>query len=128
MRPKLTTVRIQRHGAGHAAANILLRLMNAETASVDIETVLPVELVVRESTALVFYARKRHAARRYHLRGPPAVAHGVYRQDRPPPSPNNSRPGSQRDGLRDSGLPHLDRKHKSDAWKDRIQSFLVIFR
>ncbi|MBB4187764.1 LacI family transcriptional regulator [Sinorhizobium terangae] len=51
IRPKLTTVRIQQHGAGRAAANILLRLMNAETPSVDLETVLPVELVVRESTA-----------------------------------------------------------------------------
>ncbi|MDK1387725.1 LacI family DNA-binding transcriptional regulator [Sinorhizobium sp. 8-89] len=53
IRPKLTTVRIQQHGAGRAAANILLRLMNADAPNVDIETVLPVELVVRESTAPV---------------------------------------------------------------------------
>ncbi len=52
IRPKLTTVRIQQHGAGRAAAEILLRLLNGETADdVDIETILPVELVIRESTA-----------------------------------------------------------------------------
>lgn len=52
IRPRLTTVRIQQHGAGRAAAEILLRLLNGETADdVDIETILPVELVIRESTA-----------------------------------------------------------------------------
>lgn len=52
IRPKLTTVRIQQHGAGRAAAEILLRLLNGETADdVDTETILPVELVIRESTA-----------------------------------------------------------------------------
>lgn len=52
IRPKLTTVRIQQHAAGRAAAEILLRLLNGETADdVDIETILPVELVIRESTA-----------------------------------------------------------------------------
>ncbi len=51
IRPKLTTVRIQQHGAGRAAANILLQLMNDNADGVSLETVLPVELVVRESTA-----------------------------------------------------------------------------
>jgi LacI family transcriptional regulator len=52
IRPKLTTVRIQQHCAGRAAAEILLRLLNGETADdIDIETILPVELVIRESTA-----------------------------------------------------------------------------
>jgi LacI family transcriptional regulator len=50
IRPKLTTVRIQQYGAGCAAAKILLRLLNGETMEC-IETVLPVELVIRESTA-----------------------------------------------------------------------------
>jgi LacI family transcriptional regulator len=50
IRPKLTTVRIQQYGAGRAAAGILLRLLNGETVDA-IETVLPVELVIRESTA-----------------------------------------------------------------------------
>lgn len=53
IRPKLTTVRIQQHGAGRAAAEILLRLLNGETIDdIDIETILPVELVIRESTVL----------------------------------------------------------------------------
>ena len=52
IRPKLTTVRIEQYGAGRAAANILLQLLNGETAEdVDLETILPVELVIRESTA-----------------------------------------------------------------------------
>ncbi|MEK1929877.1 MAG: LacI family DNA-binding transcriptional regulator [Pararhizobium sp.] len=52
IRPKLTTVRIQQHCAGRAAAEILLRLLNGETADdIDIKTILPVELVIRESTA-----------------------------------------------------------------------------
>ncbi|WP_426130700.1 substrate-binding domain-containing protein [Pararhizobium sp. PWRC1-1] len=44
-RPKLTTVPIQQIGAGRAAADILLRLLNGETVD-DIETVLPVEPVI----------------------------------------------------------------------------------
>ncbi|WP_173513398.1 LacI family DNA-binding transcriptional regulator [Sinorhizobium psoraleae] len=64
IRPKLTTVRIQQHGAGRAAANILLRLMNADAPNVDIETVLPVELVVRESTAPVVGGDTRQSAAR----------------------------------------------------------------
>lgn len=52
IRPKLTTVRIQQHGAGRIAAEILLRLINADNVDeVPVETILPIELVVRESTA-----------------------------------------------------------------------------
>lgn len=52
IRPKLTTVRIQQHNAGRTAATILLQLMNPETSvDVPVETILPVELVIRESTA-----------------------------------------------------------------------------
>ncbi|MBB4956074.1 LacI family transcriptional regulator [Agrobacterium vitis] len=52
IRPRLTTIRIEQYGAGRAAAEILLRLLNGETGDdVQIETILPVELVVRESTA-----------------------------------------------------------------------------
>lgn len=46
--PRLTTVRIRQFDAGAAAARLLLRLMRRET--VETETVLPVELVVGEST------------------------------------------------------------------------------
>ncbi|WP_455273797.1 substrate-binding domain-containing protein [Rhizobium herbae] len=53
IRPKLTTVRIQQHGAGRAAAEILLRLLNVETADdIDIETILPVELDPQKHGAL----------------------------------------------------------------------------
>jgi LacI family transcriptional regulator len=56
IRPKLTTVRIQQHSAGRTAANILLQLINPETSvDVPIETILPVELVIRESTAPAAY-------------------------------------------------------------------------
>lgn len=52
LRPKLTTVRIQQHSAGRTAAEVLLKLMNAGTAaSAPIETILPVQIVIRESTA-----------------------------------------------------------------------------
>lgn len=52
IRPKLTTVRIQQHSAGRTAATILLQLMNSQTSEeVPLETILPVELVIRESTA-----------------------------------------------------------------------------
>lgn len=52
IRPKLTTVRIQQHRAGCTAAKLLLRLMSpAEQPPVPMETILPVEIVVRESTA-----------------------------------------------------------------------------
>ena len=53
-RPRLTTVRIQQYGAGITAATILLRLMNSGMDDeIPIETVLPVELVERESTGPV---------------------------------------------------------------------------
>lgn len=53
IRPKLTTVRIQQHSAGRTAANILLQLMNTHNpGDVPMETILPVEIVVRESTAV----------------------------------------------------------------------------
>jgi LacI family transcriptional regulator len=51
LRPKLTTIRIQQHSAGRTAAEVLLKLMSADLASsAPIETILPVELVIREST------------------------------------------------------------------------------
>ncbi|WP_274626454.1 LacI family DNA-binding transcriptional regulator [Arvimicrobium flavum] len=54
IRPKLTTVRIQQHSAGRTAAEILLRLMNpVENDAIPMETILPVEIIVRESTARV---------------------------------------------------------------------------
>ncbi|CDM60972.1 MULTISPECIES: LacI family DNA-binding transcriptional regulator [Rhizobium] len=52
IQPKLTTIRIQQFGAGKAAANILLRLLNSDDkAMIPVATVLPVELIVRDSTA-----------------------------------------------------------------------------
>lgn len=52
IRPRLTTVRIEQYGAGQAAARTLLRLLNEDApGEVPIETVLPVELVIRDSTA-----------------------------------------------------------------------------
>lgn len=52
IRPRLTTVRIEQYGAGQAAARTLLRLLNAEAPEeVPVETILPVELVIRDSTA-----------------------------------------------------------------------------
>ncbi|MCG5479855.1 MAG: LacI family transcriptional regulator [Ensifer alkalisoli] len=52
IRPKLTTVRIQQYEAGRTAAMLLMRLINgSDECAVPLETVLPVELVVRESTA-----------------------------------------------------------------------------
>jgi LacI family transcriptional regulator len=52
IRPKLTTVRIQQHSAGRTAATILLQLMDGEKAEdVPTKTILPVEIIVRESTA-----------------------------------------------------------------------------
>ena len=51
IRPKLTTVRIQQHGAGSTAAKVLLKLIESDgAADVPLETILPVELVIREST------------------------------------------------------------------------------
>lgn len=49
--PRLTTVRIGQFEAGREAARILLRAMRDRQAAVDPETVLPVSLVVGESTA-----------------------------------------------------------------------------
>lgn len=50
-RPKLTTVRIQQYSAGSTAAAILLRLIDAvPDDQIPIETVLPVELMIRDST------------------------------------------------------------------------------
>ena len=57
LRPKLTTIRIQQHSAGRTAAEILLKLMNpglmnpGSSSNVPLETILPVEIVIRESTA-----------------------------------------------------------------------------
>ena len=49
---RLTTVRILQHSAGRTAATVLLQLMNGDKAEdIPTETILPVELVVRESTA-----------------------------------------------------------------------------
>jgi LacI family transcriptional regulator len=54
IRPRLTTVRIQQHNAGSTAAKVLLQLMDGENAeNVPMETILPVEIIVRESTAEV---------------------------------------------------------------------------
>lgn len=54
IRPKLTTVRIQQHSAGRTAATILMQLMNGEKPEdVPMETILPVEIIIRESTAPV---------------------------------------------------------------------------
>lgn len=51
IRPKLTTVRIQQHNAGSMAAKVLLQLIESGTAEdVPLETIMPIELVVREST------------------------------------------------------------------------------
>ena len=54
IKPKLTTVRIAQFEAGRAAADLLIQLLNrgneGRTAT---EMVLPVEVVVRESTAPV---------------------------------------------------------------------------
>jgi len=51
IRPRLTTIHIEQHGAGQAAARLLVQLLNdAETDRLPTETVLPVQLVVREST------------------------------------------------------------------------------
>ncbi|OCP20931.1 MULTISPECIES: LacI family DNA-binding transcriptional regulator [unclassified Ensifer] len=51
IRPKLTTIRIEQHSAGRTAATLLMRLINSnDLESVPIETILPVELIVRDST------------------------------------------------------------------------------
>ncbi|MNJ00822.1 hypothetical protein D3C73_1602560 [compost metagenome] len=51
IRPKLTTIRIEQHSAGRTAATLLMRLINSnDVESVPIETILPVELIVRDST------------------------------------------------------------------------------
>ncbi|CAN7690663.1 LacI family transcriptional regulator [Phyllobacterium sp. LjRoot231] len=52
IRPKLTTVRIQQYGAGCTAAKLLVQLMcGEEPSTIPLETILPVEIVIRESTA-----------------------------------------------------------------------------
>jgi LacI family transcriptional regulator len=52
IRPKLTTMRIEQHSAGQTAARVLLRLINGTDGNeVPGETILPVKLIVRESTA-----------------------------------------------------------------------------
>ncbi len=52
IRPKLTTIRIEQHSAGQMAARVLLELINgALDNEVTRETILPVKLIVRESTA-----------------------------------------------------------------------------
>jgi LacI family transcriptional regulator len=49
--PALTTIRIQPFATGRTAARTLLALMRSQGAEVAIETVMPVELVVRDSVA-----------------------------------------------------------------------------
>jgi LacI family transcriptional regulator len=49
--PRLTTVRVQQFEAGEAAARILLELLRNPEAAVELETILPVELVIRDSVA-----------------------------------------------------------------------------
>lgn len=49
--PRLTTVRVQRFEAGARTARILTRLMTEPEADVPLTTVLPVELICRESVA-----------------------------------------------------------------------------
>lgn len=49
--PPLTTVRVQQYKVGYRAAEILLDLMNGARGRAGSEITLPVELVVRESTA-----------------------------------------------------------------------------
>lgn len=49
-RPRLTTIRIQQHEAGRRAAEILLQVMNQEAETVPIETIMAVEVVIRDST------------------------------------------------------------------------------
>lgn len=49
-RPRLTTIRIQQHEAGRRAAEILLQVMNQESDEVPLETILAVEVVIRDST------------------------------------------------------------------------------
>lgn len=54
IRPRLTTVRILQHSAGQTAAAVLLQLMNGDKAEdIPTETILPVEIIVRESTRQV---------------------------------------------------------------------------
>ena len=48
---KLTTIRIQQYEAGRTCARLLLSMMNKSDDKVPNETILPVELVVRESVA-----------------------------------------------------------------------------
>lgn len=49
--PRLTTVRIQQFEAGQVAANMLYALMSDSDTDVPTQTILPVELVVRDSVA-----------------------------------------------------------------------------
>jgi LacI family transcriptional regulator len=49
-RPRLTTIRIQQHEAGRRAAEVLLQVMNQEAETVPIETIMAVEVVIRDST------------------------------------------------------------------------------
>jgi len=51
LQPPLTTVRIQQYEAGLKAAEIILALTEADGAIVPVHAVLPVELIVRGSTA-----------------------------------------------------------------------------
>jgi LacI family transcriptional regulator len=51
LRPRLTTIRIQQHEAGRKAAELLLQVMHREEATeIPLETILPVEVVIRDST------------------------------------------------------------------------------
>jgi LacI family transcriptional regulator len=64
IRPRLTTVRILQHSAGCTAATVLLQLMNGEKAeNVPMETILPVEIIVRESTAACRVEQHGHIRR-----------------------------------------------------------------
>lgn len=50
--PRLTTVRIQQFEVGRVSAQLLLQIMNDRDSSYPKETVLPVELIVRDSVTM----------------------------------------------------------------------------
>jgi LacI family transcriptional regulator len=69
IRPRLTTVRIEQYGAGQAAARTLLRLLTGEHPDdIPTATILPVELVIRESTAPALSPNLRSGSRPSPLR------------------------------------------------------------
>lgn len=61
IRPGLTTVRIQQYDAGRTAAGVLLKLMAADEADeAPLETILPVKIIIRDSTARCVESTPRH--------------------------------------------------------------------